>query len=92
MGVESSGRIQLGNEDDDVLLLKGVVKVQDPLVVQLGQQIHLSQGQGFPFTACRDEFSGKFAFAFFQGHSLYVRKGSPATKTGTRSVAHLVCM
>lgn len=71
-------RIQLCDDHHHVLLLEGVVEVEDPLVVQLGQQVHLPESQGFPLPSSGDELGSKLGLSLFLSHPLHIGEGAPA--------------
>lgn len=75
-------RIQLRDEHHHILLLKGVMEIEDPLIVQLRQQLHLSEGQAFPLAPCTNELGSEFGLSLFLSHPLHVGEGTPALRRG----------
>lgn len=71
-------RIQLRDEHHHVLLLEGVVEIEDLLVVQLRQQVHLSESRGLPLASCGNELGSKLGLSLFLSHPLHIGEGSPA--------------
>lgn len=51
----------------------------DPLMVQLGQQLHFSQGQGFPLSTSRCKLGSKILFTVLLSHPFYIGIGPPVT-------------
>lgn len=78
-------RIQFGDEDHHTPLLEGVLEIDDPLVVQLGQQVHLFESHGFPLPARRNELSSELGLSLLLNHPLYIGEGPPASNNGNIS-------
>lgn len=54
------------------------MEVEDPLVVQLGQQVHLSESQGLPLPSSRDELGSELGLSLLLSHPLHIGEGAPA--------------
>lgn len=70
-------RIQFSDDHNHIFLFKGVMEVQDPVVVQLREQRHFPKGRGFPLRSSCDEFSRVIPFRGFQCYSLHIGKCPP---------------
>ncbi len=58
------------------------MEIENPLVVQLRQQVHLSEGQGLPLSSSRNELGSEIGLSLFLSHPLHIREGTPATNSG----------
>lgn len=75
-------RIQLGDDDNSVLLLKRVMEIEEFLVVQLGQQSHLSQSRLLPLGTGGDEFCSVLHFGRLLLHPFHIGKCTPVVREG----------
>lgn len=67
-------RIHFSDDDDCILFLKGVMKVKDSLVIQLGKQVHLFQSRHLLLGSCGDKLCSILHFAYLLGHTFNIGK------------------
>lgn len=82
-------RIQLSDNDHCVLLFEGVVEVENPVVVQPGEQLHLSQRRSLLLGPGGNKLCGVLGLAQLLGHTFDVRKGT-SERDGNQSRVPLV--
>lgn len=73
--------IHFSDDDDRVLLFKGIVKQKDFVVVQPGEQVHFSQSRDFLLGTGGDTLCGVLHFAYFLSHTLHIGKSTSVGRT-----------
>lgn len=58
------------------------MEIENPLVVQLRQQVHLSEGQGLPLSSRGNELGSELGLSLFLSHPLHIGEGTPASNSG----------
>lgn len=61
------------------------MEIENSLVVQLRQQIHLPESRGFPLASRTNELRSELGLSLFLSHPLHIGEGTPASNSGNIS-------
>lgn len=61
------------------------MEIENSLVVQLRQQVHLPESRGFPLASRTNELRSELGLSLFLSHPLHIGEGTPASNSGNIS-------
>lgn len=74
-------RIHFRDDNDCILLLKSIMKVNNSLMVQCGEQVHLPQSRCLLLGSCGHKFGSILHFSQLLRYTFHIGKCSSAAKT-----------
>lgn len=74
-------RIHFRDDNDCILLLKSIMKVNNSLMVQPGEQVHLPQSRCLLLGSCGYKFGSILHFPQLLRHTFHIGKCTSAAKT-----------